>query len=70
MGELKEFFKEGGTGGFARIYFGGSKEDEVDIKSITGGATIRCMPSDDETRGKCIYTGKPDARRAILAKAY
>jgi prolyl-tRNA synthetase len=70
MGELKEFFKEGGKGGFARVYFGGSAEDEGEIKHATGGATIRCMPIEDETRGKCVYTGKPDARRAVIAKSY
>jgi prolyl-tRNA synthetase len=67
--ELKDFFRSG-DGGFARAYFGGSKEDEKDIKDITGGATIRCMPLDDETRGKCVYTGNPDARATIFAKAY
>jgi prolyl-tRNA synthetase len=70
MDELKKFFGEGGKGGFARVYFGGSSEDEGEIKYVTGGATIRCMPLDDETTGKCVYTGKPGARRAILAKAY
>jgi prolyl-tRNA synthetase len=70
MEELKEFFSDGGTGGFARVFFGGSAEDEGEIKYVTGGATIRCMPQDDDERGTCIYTGKPGARRVILAKAY
>jgi prolyl-tRNA synthetase len=70
MDDLKAFFKDGGRGGFARVYFGGSAEDEGEIKYATGGATIRCMPLDDETTGKCIYTGKPGGRRAILGKAY
>ena len=70
MEELKEFFSGEGGGGFARVYFGGSAEDEGEIKYVTGGATIRCMPQDDESTGNCVYTGKPGARRAILAKAY
>ncbi|MDR1916852.1 MAG: proline--tRNA ligase [Synergistaceae bacterium] len=71
LGELKEFFaKDSSKGGFARAYFSGSSDDERDIKDITGGATIRCMPVDDDTRGPCIYTGHPDARRVIFAKAY
>ena len=70
MEEMKRIFAPGGKGGFARVYFGGSSEDEGEIKYVTGGATIRCMPQDDDTRGTCIYTGKPGARRAIFAKAY
>jgi prolyl-tRNA synthetase len=70
MAELKEFFSKDSRGGFARAYFAGSSDDERDIKDMTGGATIRCMPSDDETRGKCVYTGAPGARRAVFAKAY
>ncbi|MDR2779518.1 MAG: proline--tRNA ligase [Synergistaceae bacterium] len=70
MEELKEFFSPDGPGGFARAYFAGSPEDEGEIKYVTGGATIRCIPMDDESRGKCVYTGKPGARRTIFAKAY
>jgi prolyl-tRNA synthetase len=70
MDELKRFFGEGGPGGFARAYFNGTPEDEAEIKRATGGATIRCVPLDDDTRGTCVYTGKPDARRAVFAKAY
>ena len=68
--ELKEFFSKRAKGGFARTCFSGSAEDEKDLKDMTGGATIRCMPIDDEHRGKCVYTGKDGARRAIFAKAY
>ena len=70
MKELENFFAKDGKGGFARAYFGGSAEDEGEIKYVTGGATIRCIPLDDDTRGACIYTGKPDARRVIFAKSY
>ncbi|MDR1943720.1 MAG: proline--tRNA ligase [Synergistaceae bacterium] len=70
MDGLKEFFKGDSKGGFARAYFDGSADDEKEIKDVTGGATIRCMPADDESRGKCVYTGREGARRAIFAKAY
>jgi len=70
LDELKEHFRKDGPGGFVRAYFAGSKEDEKEIKDVTGGATIRCMPMEDETRGKCVYTGKEGARRAVFAKAY
>ncbi|MDR0615637.1 MAG: proline--tRNA ligase [Synergistaceae bacterium] len=70
LDELKDFFNGGTKGGFARAFFAGSSDDEKDIKYITGGATIRCMPCDDEETGKCVYTGKEGARRAVFAKAY
>ena len=71
LAELKEFFNRETLSGFARAYFDGSIEDEKDIKDITGGATIRCMPmEDDDNRGKCIYTGKEGARLCVFAKAY
>ncbi|MDR1137523.1 MAG: proline--tRNA ligase [Synergistaceae bacterium] len=70
MEELKKFFGENGPGGFARVYFAGTPEDEGEIKYVTGGATIRCVLMDDTSRGRCVYTGKPDGRATILAKAY
>lgn len=70
LDELKTFFAKDGAGGFARAYFDGSAEDEKDIKDITGGATIRCMPIDDKSRGKCVYTGRENARSVVFAKAY
>ncbi|MDR3331069.1 MAG: proline--tRNA ligase [Synergistaceae bacterium] len=68
--ELKEFFSDSGPGGFARTYFGGSGDDEKAIKDATGGVTIRCIPIEDDTSGKCVYTGKDGAKRVIFAKAY
>jgi prolyl-tRNA synthetase len=33
--------------------------------------TIRCVPIDaPEEAGKCIFTGKPSAKRGVFAKAY
>ncbi len=57
-------------GGFVEVFFDGSKEDERVIKEATG-ATPRCYPfAHSEERGKCFYTGKENARKAIFAKAY
>jgi prolyl-tRNA synthetase len=57
-------------GGFVMAHWDGTTETENKIKDETK-ATIRCIPleSDGET-GKCIYTGRPSARRVLFAKAY
>jgi prolyl-tRNA synthetase len=67
MDEFKDVLEN--CGGFLKAYFAGSREDEKTIKDATG-ATVRCFPLEDETRGTCFYTGKKDARLAIFAKAY
>lgn len=57
-------------GGWVRAYFAGSKEDEKAIKEETS-ATVRCYPlADAALRGRCVYTGKENARLAIFAKSY
>lgn len=66
--EFKKLLEE--KGGFIEVFFAGSKEDEKAIKEATG-ATPRCFPfAHSEERGKCFYTGKENARKAIFAKAY
>ena len=68
MEEFKRLLEE--KGGFIEVFFGGSKADEKAIKEATG-ATPRCFPFvHAEERGKCFYTGKEGARKAIFAKAY
>ena len=68
MEEFKRLLEE--KGGFIEVFFGGSKADEKAIKEATG-ATPRCFPfAHAEERGKCFYTGKEGARKAIFAKAY
>lgn len=68
MEEFKKLLEE--KGGFIEVFFAGSKEDEKAIKEATG-ATPRCFPfAHSEERGKCFYTGKENARKAIFAKAY
>ncbi len=68
MSEFKEALEK--KGGFIEVFFDGSKEDEKAIKEATG-ATPRCFPLEcfDE-RGRCFYTGRENARKAIFAKAY
>jgi prolyl-tRNA synthetase len=67
MDEFRDVLEN--RGGFLKAYFAGSREDEKAIKDATG-ATVRCFPLADETRGTCFYTGKKDAKPAIFAKAY
>jgi prolyl-tRNA synthetase len=56
--------------GFVLAHWDGTQETEAAIKEETK-ATIRCIPLDaDEEPGKCIYSGKPSARRVLFARAY
>jgi prolyl-tRNA synthetase len=55
-------------GGFIRAFFAGDVALEKEIKEATG-ATARCFPL-EESRGKCFYTGRDNARMAIFAKSY
>ncbi len=67
-----EEFKEvlATKGGFIRVFWAGSDEDEIRIKEETK-ATIRCYPFDhDGSEGTCFYTGKKTTRVAIFARAY
>jgi prolyl-tRNA synthetase len=65
--ELKAVLNE--KGGFVEAYFAGTPEDEHRIKEETGGATPRCIPLSDDSRGRCILSGK-EGRKTIFAKAY
>ena len=57
-------------GGFFLCHWDGTTETEEKIKADTK-ATIRCIPLDgDETPGVCMVTGKPSARRVIIARNY
>jgi prolyl-tRNA synthetase len=64
--ELKAILDE--KGGFVEAYFAGTPEDERRIREETG-ATPRCIPLSDDSRGRCILTGK-EGRKTIFAKAY
>ncbi|MDX2075412.1 MAG: proline--tRNA ligase [bacterium] len=57
-------------GGWARVWWAGSNDDERKVKEETG-ATLRCFPLDQPSgSGTCVYTGKPANRVAIFSKAY
>ena len=57
-------------GGFVSAHWDGTVETEQAIKDETK-ATIRCIPFDAVTEpGKCVYSGKPSARRVLFARAY
>ncbi|MBN1332569.1 MAG: proline--tRNA ligase [Synergistales bacterium] len=65
--EFRKIFEN--SGGFVRAYFAGGAEEEKAIKEI-GGVTVRCFPLEDNSTGKCFFTGKEGARLAIFAKSY
>ena len=65
--EFKERIEDGG---FFLCHWDGTTETEERIKEETK-ATIRCIPLvGDETPGKCMVTGRPSARRVIIARNY
>ena len=57
-------------GGFALAHWDGSAEVEAEIKEQLK-VTIRCIPFDaPNEEGKCVWSGRPSARRVIFAKSY
>ena len=59
-----------GDGGFVRVHWAGSDEDEDTIKEETK-ATIRVFPEGaDDGEGVCFYTGKKTTQIALFARAY
>ncbi|MEX2230916.1 MAG: proline--tRNA ligase [Cyclobacteriaceae bacterium] len=66
--DLKRILDE--KGGFVSAHWDGTVETEIAIKEETK-ATIRCIPLDaKEEPGKCVFSGKPSARRVLFARAY
>jgi prolyl-tRNA synthetase len=66
--EFKQILE--GPGGFIRVHWAGTGEDEDQIKEETK-ATIRCFPFEKpEGDGVCFYTGQRTDRVAIFARAY
>jgi len=56
-------------GGFALCHW--QEDPQVDALLKELKVTIRCLPLDGaQEPGKCLFTGRPSARRAIFAKAY
>ena len=57
-------------GGFAVAYYDGSRAVEEQLKNDLK-VTVRCIPLEGSDRnGTCIFTGKPNAVKAIFAKSY
>ena len=58
---------------FAWCHWDGTAETEKAIKDATK-VTIRCIPlpgqGPDPEPGTCVFSGKPSARRVLMAKAY
>jgi len=68
--DYAEFKARIDAGGFFLAHWDGTGETEARLKEETK-ATIRCIPFDaPEEAGKCLLTGKPSARRVLIAKAY
>ena len=68
--EFKEVLGDEGGQGFLMAHWDGTTETELKVQAETG-ATIRCIPLDDEGEpGKCMVTGQPSARRVVFARSY
>ncbi len=66
--EFKQILEE--KGGFIEAHWDGTAETEQRIKDETK-ATIRLIPfGENKETGKCVYSGKPSARRVVFARAY
>ncbi len=72
--DYEKFFKDEG-GGFAWVHWAGSAEQEEEMAKRFE-TSIRCIPFEDQIpaeargEGKCILTGKPSARRVVMARSY
>ncbi len=57
-------------GGFLLAHWDGTAETEAAIKEETK-ATIRCIPLNAPAEeGRCVYSGKPSAKRVLFGRAY
>jgi prolyl-tRNA synthetase len=55
---------------FVYAHWDGTRATEDRVQAVYK-ATIRCLPFDGPTDpGKCVFTGKPSARRVVFARAY
>ncbi|MFV1965884.1 MAG: proline--tRNA ligase [Pirellulaceae bacterium] len=56
-------------GGFALCHLADEEAAEETLKDLR--VTIRCIPlSGDDEPGRCLFSGKPSARRVLFAQAY
>jgi len=69
LDDFKKFFKGDKPSGFVLCHFTDVPEMEEILKPLK--VTPRCIPVvDNDTPGKCIFTGADTNKRAIFAKAY
>jgi prolyl-tRNA synthetase len=72
--DYEKFFKTD-NGGFAWVHWAGTAEQEEELAKRFE-TSIRCIPFEDQLpegargAGVCILTGKPSARRVLMAKSY
>jgi len=55
--------------GFVEAYWNGNSETEQKIKDITK-ATIRCIPLEENSTGRCIISGDLNSKKVLFARAY
>ena len=55
--------------GFVEAFWNGDSETEQKIKDITK-ATIRCIPLEGNSTGKCIISGDLNSKKVLFARAY
>ena len=55
--------------GFVEAYWNGESKTEQKIKELTK-ATIRCIPLNDTSTGKCILSGELNSKKVVFARAY
>lgn len=69
LDEFKKYFADEKASGFALCHFVDVPEIDEVLKPLK--VTPRCIPlTDNDTPGKCIFTGADTNKRAIFAKAY
>ena len=55
--------------GFVEAYWNGDSKTELKIKELTK-ATIRFIPLDENSTGKCILSGELNSKKVVFARAY
>ena len=57
------------NGGFVEAYWNGDSKTEQKIKELTK-ATIRCIPLNETSKGKCILSGDLNSKKVVFARSY
>ena len=69
VNSFKKHFRKKGNPGFVWTYAEDTDSYEPLLKDLK--VTARCMPLDKaDTLGTCIFTGTPDVRATVFARAY